>query len=62
MHDKDDTDERQMVKNLQGMLDEAVSKISELTEVLKNLNPDYDPELYYEEAAKRAMEVPGGGG
>ena len=51
-----------MVKNLQGMLDEAVSKISELTEVLKNLNPDYDPELYYEEAAKRAMEVPGGGG
>ena len=54
--DKDDTDERQMVKNLQSMLDEAKSRMVELTQVLTHLKDEYDPEAYYEKAAEKAME------
>ena len=40
MLDKDGEDNQTMVKNLQAKLDDAVSKISELTDVLTHLNPE----------------------
>ena len=45
-----------MVVSLQSKLNEAVSKIVELTKVLTHLNTEYTAEAYYEESAKRAME------
>ena len=45
-----------MVKNLQSMLDEAKSRMVELTQVLTHLKDEYDPEAYYEKAAEKAME------
>ena len=45
-----------MVKSLQHKLDEAVSKISELTDVLSHLNPEYTTEAYWEKSAQQAME------
>ena len=46
-----------MVKVLQSKLDEAVSKISELTDVLSNLNQaEFYPERYYDESAQRATD------
>mmetsp|Transcript_2134 Transcript_2134/g.2986 ORF Transcript_2134/g.2986 Transcript_2134/m.2986 type:complete len:95 (+) Transcript_2134:979-1263(+) len=44
-----------MVKSLQAKLDDAVSKISELTDVLAYLSPEYTTEAYYEESAAQAM-------
>lgn len=49
-------DGHQMVVSLQSKLNEAVSKIVELTKVLTHLNTEYTAEAYYEESAKRAME------
>ena len=50
-------DSRQMVKVLQNKLDEAVSKISELTDVLQHLNQaEFYPERYYDESAQRATD------
>ena len=49
-NDRDDPHEK--VRNLQTKLDDAVSKISELTSVLDHLNKDYNTERYYEESAK----------
>ena len=63
--DKDDTDERAMVKNLQMMLEEAKNKISELTELLGYMSSEHDIEKYYDEAAQLAMDSnnpPAGGG
>ena len=45
-----------MVKSLQAKLDDAVNKISELTDVLTHLNPEYDADRYYEDSAKQAMQ------
>ena len=43
---------------LQDKLDDAVTKISELTDVLTHLNQaEYNPERYYEESAQRAAEL-----
>jgi hypothetical protein len=49
-------DDHAFVKSLQAKLDDAVSRVSELTEVLGYLGPEYTTEYYYEESAKRAME------
>lgn len=48
--DRDDPHEK--VKNLQEKLDQAVTKISELTDVLKHLDKDFTTEKYYDESAK----------
>ena len=42
-------DSHEKVKNLQEKLDQAVTKISELTDVLKHLDKEYTPERYYED-------------
>lgn len=57
--DRDDPHEK--VKNLQEKLDQAVTKISELTDVLKHLDKDYTVEKYYEDLAlqKSAAENKG---
>jgi len=45
-----------MIGSLQKKLEESVSKVSELTDVLTHLGQEYTTEVYYEESAKRAME------
>ena len=51
-------DNHQMVKMLQSKLDIAVSKISELTDVLKHLNTEeFTADRYYEESAQMAADV-----
>ena len=54
-NDRDDPHEK--VRNLQSKLDEAVSRISELTDVLNHLGKDYNAERYYEESAKEAADA-----
>ena len=44
-----------MVKSLQHKLEQAVTRISELTDVLAHLDPQYTTEAYYEASAKQAM-------
>ncbi len=48
-------DSHALVKFLQNKLDDAVSKVVELTDVLEHLGQEYTTEFYYEESAKRAM-------
>lgn len=54
-NDRDDPHEK--VRVLQLKLDEAVSKIYELTDVLGHLNKEFDTERYYEETAKEAADA-----
>ena len=54
-NDRDDPHEKVVL--LQQKLDEAVSRISELTDVLVHLNKDYNTERYYEESAKGAANA-----
>ncbi len=49
-------DSHALVKFLQNKLDDSVSKVVELTDVLDHLSPEYTTELYYEESAKRVKD------
>ena len=46
-----------LIGELQNKLSLSVSKISELTKVLEELNSEYTVERYYEDSAKQAMQL-----